>query len=277
MARKYSLAHLGCLNWTPPEMIYNAKTMGYDCVGIRSIVQGISGEVDYDFQRHPELFRQTKQAMEETGVTIHDIEFAKIGSDTHVDRYEPAFAAAEELGAVNVITSIWTDDRNSYLPQFEQLCDLAAKYHLKVGLEFVTWASVWNLRQAREILETVNRPNAGILVDTLHAHRSGVTPGEIRDLPRQWLEFAHICGGPKGVPDRSNQEELIFTGREARYYLSEPDNGVDAAAMIRAMNGDTVLAMELPHWERAKALGTFEHQRRVLETTKAYLKASGIV
>ena len=27
MARKYSLAHLGCLNWTPPEMIYNARTM----------------------------------------------------------------------------------------------------------------------------------------------------------------------------------------------------------------------------------------------------------
>ena len=45
---------------------------------------------------------------------------------------------------------------------------------------------------------------------------------------------------------------------------------------IRAMNGNTVLSLELPHWERARDLGTFEHQRRVLETTKAYLKANGL-
>ena len=46
--------------------------------------------------------------------------------------------------------------------------------------------------------------------------------------------------------------------------------------MIRAMNEDTVLSLELPHWGRAAELGTFEHQRRVLETTKAYLRTNGI-
>ena len=34
MARKYSMAHLGCLNWTPAEMIYNAKAIGYDYVSM---------------------------------------------------------------------------------------------------------------------------------------------------------------------------------------------------------------------------------------------------
>lgn len=62
------MAHLGCLNWTPAEMIYNAKAIGYDYVSIRTIVQGIKGEVDYDFHRHPELFRLAKQAIAETGV-----------------------------------------------------------------------------------------------------------------------------------------------------------------------------------------------------------------
>lgn len=276
MGRKYSMAHLGCLNWTPPEMVYNAKAIGYDYVSIRTIVQGIKGEVDYDFQHHPELFRLTRQAVEETGVGIHDIEFAKIGDDTDVSRYEGAFAAAQELGVSSVITSIWTDDKASYLRQFEQLCDLGAKYGLYIGLEFVTWASVWNLRQAREILETVGRPNAGILVDTLHAHRSGVSVEEIRACPREWLEFAHICGGPKQVPPLSDKENLIYVGREARNYLTDPENGVDAAAMIRAMDENTVLSLELPHWQRAKELGTFEHQRRVFETTKAYLKEHGI-
>ena len=271
MPRKYSMAHLGCLNWTPAEMIYNAKAIGYDYVSIRTIVQGIKGEADYDFQRHPELFRLTRQAMEETGVGIHDIELAKIDDSSVPSKYEHAFAAAQELGVRNVISSIWTDDRLRALGQFEQICDLAAKYDLLVALEFVTWASVWNLQQAKEVLEAVDRPNAGILVDTLHAHRSRVTVEEIAACPRSWFELAHICGGPLEIPDRSDREALIYNGREARYYLTDPDNGVDAASIIQVMNPETVLSLELPNWENAKELGTFEHQRRVLETTKAYL------
>lgn len=158
MARKYSMAHLGCLNWTPAEMIYNAKAIGYDYVSIRTIVQGIKGEVDYDFHRHPELFRLAKQAIAETGVGIHDIELAKVDDNSDVTKYESAFAAAQELGVINVISSIWTDDKPCALRQFEQICDLAAKYDLLVALEFVTWASVWNLQQAKEVLETVDRP-----------------------------------------------------------------------------------------------------------------------
>ena len=254
MPRKYSMAHLGCLNWTPAEMIYNAKAIGYDYVSIRTIVQGIKGEADYGFQHHPELFRLTKQAIADTGVGIHDIELAKIDDSSAPVKYESAFAAAQELGVINVISSIWTDNRPWYLKQFEQVCDLAAKYGLMVSLEFVTWASVWNLQQAREVLETVNRPNAGLLVDTLHAHRAR----------------------PKAIPDRSDREALIYNGREARYYLTEADNGVDAASMIRAMKKDTILSLELPHLERARELGTFEHQRRVLESTKLYLRANGI-
>lgn len=276
MARKYSMAHLGCLNWTPAEMVYHAKEIGYDYVSIRTINQGIKGEADYDFRRHPELFRLTKQAMAETGVGIHDIELAKIDGCSDIASYEHAFAAARELGVTNVISSIWTDDKPRYLKQFEQLCGLAAKYDLLVALEFVTWASVWNLQQAKEVLETVDCPNAGLLVDTLHAHRSGVSAAEIAACPRAWFEFAHICGGPQEVPDRTDKGALIHTGREARYYLTEPDNGIDAASMIRAMNEDTVLSLELPHWGRAAELGTFEHQRRVLETTKAYLRTNGI-
>ena len=35
-------------------------------------------------------------------------------------------------------------------------------------------------QQAKEVLETVDRPNAGMLVDTLHAHRSKVTVEDVR-------------------------------------------------------------------------------------------------
>lgn len=276
MGRKYSMAHLGCLNWTPAEMIYCAKAIGYDYVSIRTISMGAQGEVDYDFGRHPELFQLTKEAMEETGVGIHDVELAKICDERDVREYEPAFEAAAKLQVHHVISSIWTDRRDFYLDQFARVCDLAAQYDMTVSLEFVTWATIWNMQQAREVLETVNRPNAGILVDTLHAYRSRVAPEEIAACPKEWFPFAHVCGGPKEIPDRSDTENLIFHGREARYYLTEDANGIDAASYLAPMGPDTVYSLELGHWERARKWGTFEHQRRVLETTKTYMRQHGL-
>ena len=117
--------------------------------------------------------------------------------------------------------------------------DTAAGLYIDPNLTFQEWAQkwyegykmcirdrVWNLQQAKEVLETVDRPNAGMLVDTLHAHRSKVTVEEIDDCPHKWFEFAHICGGPQEIPDRSDTQALIHNGREARYYLNDPDNGV---------------------------------------------------
>lgn len=276
MARKFSMAHLGCLNWTPAEMIYNAKAIGYDYVSIRPICMGAQGESDYDFVRHPDIFRLTRQAMEETGIKIHDIELAKVDDAAVVANYESAFAAAAELGAEAVISSIWTENKDTALKKFEEVCDLAAKYNLYVGLEFVTWASVWNLEQSKDVLNTIARPNAGVLVDTLHAYRSGVSTEEIRSCPKEWFKFAHICGGPKEIPERTDTKSLIYTGRECRYYLTDPNNGVPAAEMVKAMPEDTVLSIELPNWDNAKNWGTFEHMRRTLETTKQYLKDNGV-
>jgi len=277
MARKYSMAHLGCLNWKPQEMIYNAKAIGYDYVSIRPIVMGIKGEVDYDFRKHPEIFRLTKQALEDTGMAIHDIELAKIDDQVDVRTFESAFELSAELGAKAVISSIWTRDAVVAQEKFEQTCDLAARYGLFVGLEYVTWAAYWSLAMVKEVLLKANRPNAGLMLDTLHAYRSRTALQEILDCPAEWFRFAHVCGGPKALPELSDMETLIFNGREARYYLTDEDNGVPAADYIRAFrNEDTVLSLELPHWGRVADWGTFEHQRRVLETTKTYMKEHGI-
>ena len=60
--RKYSLAQLTVLSWSPPEMICNARTLGYDCVGIRPISMGVKGENDFDLAKNKRLFDLTRQA-----------------------------------------------------------------------------------------------------------------------------------------------------------------------------------------------------------------------
>ena len=276
MARKLSMAHLGCLNWAPPEAVYNAKSIGFDYVSLRIISMGLAGELDYDMRRHPELFRDTRRALEETGIKLHDIEVAKIDDGIDVSKYESAFDAGAELGAVSVITSIWNKNPEDGVKQLETICDLAEKHGLFVGLEYVTWASVWSMAQAAEIVKKLARPNLGILVDTLHAYRSRTTIEQIKACDPKWFEFIHLCGGPLNIPARDDIQTLVYNGRDARYFLTDPENGVPAADYLKVMPENAVLSCELPNTAHSARVGTYEHERMVFETTKEYLKLHGL-
>jgi hypothetical protein len=87
-------------------MIYNARLIGYDAVGIRPISMGVKGEHDFDLAKNKELFELTAQALKDTGLAVNDIELAKIGDGIDVGRYESAFEAAARLGVKDVIGSI---------------------------------------------------------------------------------------------------------------------------------------------------------------------------
>lgn len=266
MEKKYSLAHLTVLGWTAPEMIYNAKLIGYDFVGIRNILMGVQGEANFDLSRGNKLFKLTKQALADTGMKIHDIELAMIRDDKDISSYESALEVAAELGATDVISSIWTPNKEYYLEQFARLCDLAKTYDLHVNLEFVTWAEVKDLRAAKEVINSVNKDNAGYLIDTLHFYRSRVELSELEDIPKDKLRMAHICDGPSDIP--LDKEGLIFTGRDARLYVGE--GAINIKAIIEKLPEDTVLSIELPHIQRVKDYGYTEHARRCLKIAREY-------
>jgi sugar phosphate isomerase/epimerase len=277
MSRKYSLAQLTVLHWSPPEMIANAHRIGYDAVGIRPISMGVKGEHDFELAKNEELFKLTEQAMRETGVVINDIELARIADGIDVGRYEGAFEAAARLGVKDVLSSIWTDKKDFYLEQFAKLCDLAGQYGLFVDLEFVTWAGVKDLKGVREVLDAVKKPNAAIFVDTLHFYRSRVTLEELDACPKDLFRFMHICDGPKEIPDESDpsyKEDLIYVGRDAREYVGE--GSIDIAGIVKKLPDSVLFSVELPNLAKATELGAEEHARRCLTTAKEYMKKHGI-
>lgn len=273
MTIKFSLAQHTVPEWSPEEMIYNACRIGYDMVGIRMIRQGIPGECDYDMVKHPYLAKRAKEALDDTGIQIHDIDLASIGYGRKVSDYAPYLELAQSLGVQGVVSSIWMEEREIYLEEFAKLCDLANSFHLNVYLEFVTWASVYSLRQAKDILDTVRRPNAKILVDSLHYYRSRVQPWELEQCPRQWLDFMHLRDGPMLIPDE--KEELIRTGRTQRLYPGE--GAADHLGILRNMMEDKVIGLEIPHDLRRKQYGAYEYARRCLEQSNEYLQKNRIM
>lgn len=268
MATRFSLAHLTVLGCAPPEMTYIAARAGYDYVSFRILMMGLATEPgNYALAENKAMLRETRAALRETGLCAHDIELARIHESVAVKTYEPAFAVAAELGARHLICSVWTPDRGLALERLVQLCDLARPYGLTVNLEFVTWADVANLQQALELARTTRRENVGILIDTLHFHRSRVRLQELDEVPPEWFNFVHLCDAPAAIPE--DIESLVFTGREDRLYVGQ--GGIDIAGIVNRLP-EIPYSVELPNLARVREVGYAEHAAQCLETAKAYFE-----
>jgi sugar phosphate isomerase/epimerase len=267
MATKYSLAHLTVLGCAPPEMTYIAGRAGYDYISIRPILMGLPGEPDYALADNPRMLKQTKKALAETGVKLHDIELARIYDHMHPTKYLPAMEVAAELGGRAVLSSIWTDDRPYAIEKFGELCDLAKPFGLTVDLEYVPIAGVRSLADAVEVLSTVKRENAGLMVDTHHFQRAGDQVEALDLLPKEWFHFAHLCDAPAEIP--AERAELIRIMREGRLYLGE--GGIDVGSILSHLP-EMVYSIELPNLEAVREKGYAEHAFRCLETARAYVE-----
>ncbi len=270
MKRQFSLAHLTVLGCTPTEMIHIASRTGYDFVGVRLIPMGVPGEKACRPEDKATL-RQMKTALDQTGVKLLDIELARIMADKDPQAYVPAMEAGAALGARHVISSAWGPENmehNFIIERYMEICDLARPFNLTVDLEFPTFSRLTDLGQAAHVVRTADRPNGGILIDTLHLHFSKAGLAELQALPRQWLHLVHACDASSEEP--AGRQDMIHLARDARLYLGE--GCIDFQAIMDCLPAVPV-SIEIPNAERIQAFGYEEHARRCLETARRRLEA----
>ena len=261
----YSLAHLTLINCTPAELVYVAARAGYNAVSPRFIPMNVPGEFSHSPIDKAQV-KATKIALATTGIEVLDIEIARITEDCDPKEFEPALEIGGELGARHMIMSAWTkrrDDRNFILDIYSETCDLAAQFGITIDLEFPTFSRLRTLDEALDIVRAADRPNGGILVDTLYLHLSRVDTGELLHVPPEWLHFLHISDCLPGIAD--TREGMIQLARDARLYPGE--GWIDFAGIIERcppMN----YSIELPNQARVAELGYEEHARRCLTHAK---------
>ena len=261
----YSLAHLTLIGATPAELVYIAARVGYDAVSPRFVPMKVADEFGA-----PPLDKQqvqaTKTALATTGLQVLDIELARITEDVDPRSFEPALELGGEIGAKHMIMSAWTqtrDDRNFLIDIYGETCDLAARFGLTVDLEFPTFSRLRTLDEALDIVRAADRPNGGILVDTLYLHLSRVDLGELLHVPAELIHFLHISDCLPGIAD--TREGMIQLARDARLYPGE--GWIDFAGIIGRVP-PVNYSIELPNQSRLAELGYEEHARRCLQHAK---------
>ena len=268
--RDYSLSYLTVPGVTPPEQVEIAARAGFSHASFRLIHLGVAGEPDIN-PTAPEVIRETKKALLDTGLKCFDVELCKIHRNIDPDSFLPAFAAGAELGASQVICSAWTDvrnDRGYIVEQFAYICSLAEPFGLTINLEFPAFSRLATLDECVEILELAGCPNQGLLVDTLYMHFNKCPLFALERVPSEWINFLHVCDADDVA---YTKDEMIHIARDARLY---PGEGAIDFSVINYLFPDLPLAIELPNAERSAALGHEQHARNCLEAARAVFEGS---
>ena len=264
MPNSFSLAHLSALDLTPPEMVMVAADAGYEYVGLRLIPVTPGGPAWALWSDRP-MMAMTKARMAETGVGVLDVELAKLLPDTDVATFEPFLEASAEIGARHVLTQGDDPEFDRMADKLAALCDLAAAYGLTCDFEFIPWLRVRDLEAAGRLIAAADRPNAGIMIDTLHFFRSGCAPEQIEAYPASWFRFIQLCDAPKTPP--TNLHGLLYAAREERLFPGEGE--LDLVGVLSRLPADIPIAIEIP----TETLGfTATHEERARMARDATLR-----
>jgi sugar phosphate isomerase/epimerase len=269
MKHEYSLAHLTVLALPPVRMIEVAARAGYPYVGLR-LTRVTPTEIRHPLVTDRALRKETLAVLSATGVSVWDVELARMGPDNPPESYLPLLEAAAELGARHVIAQLPDPERQRAKDRFARICDLAAPLGLGIDLEFPSWTETPDLSAAAEVLCAVQKPNAGILVDLLHFDRSDSRIEELKRLPQHWFRYAHVCDAPRERPNTT--EGLVHAARQERLFPG--DGGIDVRGILACLPCFIPYALEIPGAALAGQIGLEEYACRVLQASRNYLDVS---
>jgi sugar phosphate isomerase/epimerase len=198
---------------------------------------------------------------------VLDVELARMTSGDSPRDYLRFLEAGAELGARHVITQLPDSDFSRKTERFAELCELARPLGLTIDLEFPSWTETPNLSEATRVLRAADQPNAGLLIDLLHFARSGSSVDELRQLPREWFHYVHVCDAPAEVP--TTTAGLIHTARFERLFPGE--GGIDMVGILDALPSGLPYALEIPRAMLVAQVGGKEHARLAITAARHHL------
>lgn len=263
MTHIYSLAYLTSIPLAPPDAVVLADKLGYQAIGVRITAAAPGGDFS-PLTTDPVMLRETVRRIDDTGVTVFDVEIARLRADFEPDQFAAFLDAAGQLKARAILVAGDDPDESRLTDSFAKFCRAAAAYGLTADLEFMPWTAVKNAKAALRIVTNAGKSNGRVLVDALHVARSETTLEDIASLPRHLLSYAQLCDAPAGVP--ATDQELIHTARCAR--LLPGDGGIDLHGLVHALPDDLPLSLEIPNDQWLPKLGAEEWGRRALAAAR---------
>jgi len=148
---------------------------------------------------------------------------------------------------------------------FIGVCQDAAGYGVNIAMEIMPFSNVSTIEVGRQIVETANQPNGGLLLDIWHLARGQQEIGLIGKIPAKFIHSIELDDAPGDITAATLWDETIHERR----LPGEGDLPVRAFIdAVRASGFDSVWGVEILSREFRK-LPLDEMARRAFETTAA--------
>ena len=181
MTHIYSLAYLTSTPLTPPDAVTLADRLGYQAIGVRITPAAPSGDFS-PLTTDPAMLRETVRRIDDTGISVFDVEIARLGAEFKPDHFTAFLETAARLKARAILVAGDDPDESRLTDSFAKFCRAAASYGLTADLEFMPWTAVKNAKAALRIVSKAGETNGRVLVDALHVARSATTLEDIASL-----------------------------------------------------------------------------------------------
>lgn len=271
--RDCSIANLAVGGGDPVTLIEAAAAAGFGAVGL--VLRTATGKpLSHEIVGRPEIVRAVKAAAEANTIRVFDVEAFILAPDADMEAYRRVLATGAELGATH-ISSVGTEwlgstdflSDEARIDLFGRLCDEAARFDLHVGVEFMLYRDVRTLAEALAMIGRAGRPNAGVILDTLHFHRAGGTAAEVAATPPERVAYVQLCDCGAEAPALT---ELPKEARTSRLHLGH--GTVDLHGILDAAPAGVQIVIETPVPADA-ALSTRDKVRRAAEEARRFFAA----
>ncbi|WP_026536869.1 sugar phosphate isomerase/epimerase family protein [Arthrobacter sp. 9MFCol3.1] len=249
--RPIGLAQLSLLNTAPPELVGIAAQAGFDFIGAR--VRPVTPtERPYNLQPGSPMLRDTLSRMQDTGVTVRDIEFLLLDGSDQREAWLRMMEAGQALGASSLTVAGADPDSARLIGTLARMAEDGRGFGITPTLEAISYQPVASIAQAADI---ARQAGCRIVVDTLHFNRYN-GPGaaaqweELR-ANRDLVPLLQLCDGPAERP--GNRETLVIESRSERGVPGEGEFGLVAA--VAALPASLPVSAETPSDRRVAELG----------------------
>jgi sugar phosphate isomerase/epimerase len=236
-----SVAYLTVSGADPVDQIEAAAEAGLDAVGLR-VVAPLGLSLAYPIAGNPARIREIRNACKQTGIRVLDSEVFTLTPQTDVDSWMPELAAAADIGSTYMQITSEDPDWSRSAANFGKVCDEANRFGLRIALEFMQWRSVRTIQEAARFVGEANRPNGGIVLDTLHLSRSHGTPADVAKIPATQLMYVQLCDAVEAKP--TTNEGLLTEARGGR--LNPGAGSLWLEELFDILPDDIAISIEVP-------------------------------
>ena len=240
---------LSVFGMNPVEHVGLAADLGcaYVSSGLTQLPFNPHGYASWSLREDAALRRRLKEALRERGIAIFLGEGFTIRPESEMAERAADMDIMAGLGVLCAGASTMEPDAGRMRDQCAVLAELAGARGMKASLELVPGSSVETLAAALEVVRYVNRPNFGLLLDSMHFFRSGGTVEGLRALPPEIIFYAQLCDVPMPAVAPDYMREAMFDR------LAPGQGGLHLAAFVAALPADVPIGLEVPMLAQAEA------------------------